>query len=136
MQRPFRVGRNCPAWCTKCKSETEHVIVAMVEQLPKRVECCSCGSQHNYRLPPGSAKQGPRRRSAGRSREVGASSWRAQVQDQEQAPRNYKISATFEEGDFLDHPRFGEGVVQKVVPGGKIEVLFEGGMHLLVHERN
>ena len=56
MNRAFRVGHNCQAWCTKCKSETEHVIVAMVDAIPKRVECCGCSTQHNYRLPPGTGK--------------------------------------------------------------------------------
>ena len=30
MQRPYRVGSSCEAWCTKCKVEGEHTIIAMV----------------------------------------------------------------------------------------------------------
>ncbi len=136
MNRAFRVGHNCQAWCTKCKSETEHVIVAMVDAIPKRVECCGCSTQHNYRLPPGTGKAAaPRKKTATRTRKPRARNWLVQVAEAQGLRRSYAISASFQEGDFLEHPRFGPGIVSKVVPGGKIEVLFEKGLSLLVHER-
>ena len=136
MNRAFRVGHNCQAWCTKCKSETEHVIVAIVDAIPKRVECCGCSSQHDYRLPPGTQKaKAPRKKAATRTRKPRARSWQVLIAEAQGVPLSYAISASFQEGDYLEHPRFGPGIVHKVVPGGKIEVLFERGLSLLVHER-
>jgi pyruvate/2-oxoglutarate dehydrogenase complex dihydrolipoamide acyltransferase (E2) component len=50
---PYRVGQDVDAWCTKCRLDVTHVIVALASdgETPKRVECTSCGGQHNYRAP-------------------------------------------------------------------------------------
>ena len=50
---PYRVGQDVDAWCTRCRLDTTHVIVALGPDgdAPKRVECTSCGGQHNYRAP-------------------------------------------------------------------------------------
>ena len=137
MNRPFRVGHNCQAWCTKCKGETEHVIVALMDSIPKRVECCSCGGQHNYRMPAGALPPARSRKPAGQTskKKVRGRSWQALMAATEEPSRAYAISASFQEGEYLEHPRFGRGIVQKVIPGGKIQVLFEQGPSLLVHER-
>ncbi|MCB9701806.1 MAG: hypothetical protein H6711_07940 [Myxococcales bacterium] len=54
---PYQVGQDIDAWCTRCRLDTTHVIVAMASDgtKPKRVECTSCHGQHNYR-PPKTAK--------------------------------------------------------------------------------
>lgn len=66
---PLRVGQDIDAWCTKCRLDSTHVIVAMGPDgvKPKRVECTSCNGQHNYR-PPKTAK--PQRSGAGTSERV------------------------------------------------------------------
>ncbi len=40
-------------------------------------------------------------------------------------PRPYAISGLFEAGEALEHPKFGLGFVQKVIPPNKIEVMFD-----------
>lgn len=49
----FKVGADIDAFCTKCKLDTIHVVVAMKpsNDTPKRVECKSCHSQHMYHAP-------------------------------------------------------------------------------------
>ncbi|MEZ4453811.1 MAG: hypothetical protein R3B09_30425 [Nannocystaceae bacterium] len=66
---PLRVGQDIDAWCTKCRLDTTHVVVAMGPDgiKPKRVECTSCNGQHNYR-PPKTAK--PQQRGAAVSERV------------------------------------------------------------------
>src|SRR5262245_50889151 len=44
-------GSEIDAWCTRCKMDLGHRIIAMVADRPKRVICQTCGSQHNYRAP-------------------------------------------------------------------------------------
>lgn len=62
MNRPLAVGRNCDAWCTRCKMDLAHTIVAMVGGTPVQVKCNTCDGIHKYRAPktqteaPGSLK--------------------------------------------------------------------------------
>ncbi len=49
--------------------------------------------------------------------------------------RAYSIFDSFEPGDQISHPNLGTGVVQGVMGRGKISVLFEEDMKLLIHER-
>ena len=50
---PIQVGKDIDAWCTRCRLDTTHIIVSLKADglSPKRVECTSCGGQHNYRAP-------------------------------------------------------------------------------------
>lgn len=49
----FKVGEDIDAWCTKCREDTIHVVVALKpgNAGPKRVECKSCHGQHMYHAP-------------------------------------------------------------------------------------
>lgn len=49
----FKVGGDIDAYCTKCRLDTIHVVVALKpgNEGPKRVECKSCGGQHMYHAP-------------------------------------------------------------------------------------
>ena len=49
--KKLTAGSEIDAWCTKCRMDLGHRIVAMVKDQPKRVVCQTCGSQHNYRAP-------------------------------------------------------------------------------------
>ena len=49
--KPLTAGGEIDAWCTKCRMDLGHRIVALVHGVPKRVVCLTCGSQHNYRAP-------------------------------------------------------------------------------------
>jgi hypothetical protein len=43
------VGRDCDAWCAKCKRETTHTIAAMVGIEVVKVHCKTCGADHKYK---------------------------------------------------------------------------------------
>lgn len=49
----FKVGEDIDAWCTKCRTDTLHVVVALKAGVPepKRVECKECHGQHMYHAP-------------------------------------------------------------------------------------
>jgi hypothetical protein len=49
----MKVGEDIDAWCTKCRTDTLHVVVALKPGTtePKRVECKECHGQHNYHAP-------------------------------------------------------------------------------------
>ena len=136
MQRPYRVGRSCEAWCTQCKSEAGHTIIAMVDGLPKRVECDSCHGQHNYRLAPVQLR--PAKIKGSRSRRINRKNapWETLFStDDSPEARLYSMTERFEADEVVEHESFGIGIVQQVQPGNKIEVLFKSGKKLLVHGR-
>jgi len=45
----------------------------------------------------------------------------------------YSIYETFVEGERVAHKKFGEGLVMRIVAGGKVEVAFAEGLKLLLH---
>ena len=45
-------GKETDAKCTKCKRVTGHTIVIMKDEIPGRVKCNTCGSEHKYKAPP------------------------------------------------------------------------------------
>jgi hypothetical protein len=49
----MKVGEDIEAWCTKCRTDTLHVVVALKpgNTEAKRVECKECHGQHNYHAP-------------------------------------------------------------------------------------
>ena len=55
--------------------------------------------------------------------------------DPSRPPKSYAITESYEPGDTVVHPKFGNGVVQAKPGPGKISVLFGDDSKLLVHER-
>lgn len=46
-----KTGGEIDAYCTKCRLDLTHRIIAMVGDSVKKVECKTCGSHHLYRRP-------------------------------------------------------------------------------------
>ena len=45
--------------------------------------------------------------------------------------RPYAMNETFAVGDVVDHPKFGNGVVQEIFPPDKMQILFRDGAKML-----
>jgi len=109
--RGFTVGGETESFCGRCKEMTMHVIIAMVDGKPKRVECLSCHSTHNYVW----------KRDAGVSAPRGGAKVRKTVSRRE-PPRqlsaenavDYRPNGRYEVDMVLRHKQFGLGIVTKV----------------------
>lgn len=138
MTNNHSAGGQIEAWCTKCKLELEHTIIAMVDDLPKKVKCNTCNGQHNYRTAPsektrtGSKTTVRKRRAKGPTYEEHIS--RLTGGDPSRA-KPYASSGHFEEDEVIDHPRFGLGVVLSTIKTNKMEILFKDGPKLLIHNQ-
>ncbi len=128
-------GSDVAALCSKC-GDVWHVVVAMVGTQIAKVQCKECGAYHRYRSPDGKAAAKKKTASPAKPREP-----KAVVEKHEapavaaaldRPPRAYKVSETFEVGDRVDHPTFGQGVVE-IVDGPKITVFFAVGRKVMVH---
>ena len=133
MTNNYSVGGEVVAWCTKCKLELAHTIVAMVENLPKRVECNTCHGKHNYKLKPATRRTTTKKTTRKRITPEGTYT-ECLERLTGGAPYNtinYKISDNFEKDNIIEHSKFGTGIVLAVLQPKKIEVLFKEGSKLL-----
>ncbi len=135
---PPKVGGDALAYCTRCKMELAHVIIAMMSGRPIKVICKTCKSEHRYK---GSATstRGSRAAAGLRKPSVPRVTVRAsEYFDQKLAEMKgvsmtpYKTQSLFAKGSVIQHPQFGIGIVEEV-RSGKISVLFREGEKVLVH---
>ena len=144
------VGDEIESICTRCKEETIHRLVAMMEGTPHLVLCTRCWCQHRYR-PVGGAKAKRKSRSTrlmGKARlntkMVRSSQSKELLQEWEYHMENagnlqaesYNQSGSYEVGQGVEHPIYGLGFVRKVIGGTKIEVIFQLEVKVLVMNRN
>jgi hypothetical protein len=156
-----RVGSEVDAWCTKCRMDLMHRVVAVLEAKPKRVECKTCNSQHNYRKPKGAVEPVPKGTKVKRSRDEEPSStrspaaaaprkakrmtkgetelltqWEARVPGKPPASfLRYSVQRAFGENQLVEHAKFGQGFVAQVLEDNKINVVFRDGQRVLAHGR-
>ncbi len=145
--KPLSAGSEIDAWCTKCKMDLGHRIIAMVGGQPKRVICQTCGSQHNYRAP----KSGPtavRRRDNGGAKTSSTprvtnkakaeaerlNEWESRIAGQRvDAFTRYSMDQRFSVDQLVLHSKFGEGYVLDVLEDGKVAIMFRDGPRTLAH---
>lgn len=133
-----KVGGEVEAWCTTCKIMKNHVVVAMAEAKPAKVECLGCGKQHVYRAhPPGTAKpKAPRVRATVPPPAPPVDDLEQKLAQGESSASTYSAKESYEVGAFVRHPAFGVGMVVGVPAAQKMEVAFHTGRKLLVHQRS
>jgi hypothetical protein len=151
MSRRLAPAAEVDSYCTKCKLDLGHRIIAMVGDVIRQVECLTCHSHHLYRQPrsaPRGAPAGtPMRKRAdgpGRAAQKPAQSARStELRRWEQAVMGrapgefvaYAMGLALTEGQLVRHPKFGDGVVIEVLDLGKVSILFETGSRMLAHNR-
>ena len=141
LYRKPRVGQEIAAYCGKCKDERSHTVAAMDGDTVKRVTCSSCGGTHNYKIAPaagakkpadptadGEARPAKKRASSRRSKEGDVFSI-----DPKRPVKPYDMNNSFSAGDVINHSKFGLGAVETAFPPNKIEVRFQEGKKLLLH---
>jgi hypothetical protein len=114
-----------------------------------RVMCRTCRKERGYRMPKGAKEPGAAdgvKPAALRSGTVKEEKKKAEVQAVSDAwakklstaktvaVRNYAASQTFRPGERIQHVKFGEGYVEKLVHPNKIEVLFQDDVRMLIHK--
>jgi hypothetical protein len=144
-------GAEIDSYCTKCKLDLNHRIIAMDGEKPKRVECLTCRGHHNYRMPKALRAK---KKAAPRKRATGATSARARANAEAKLAverkeawetaiagrattdfTRYTLKIMAEVGLLVHHKKFGDGVIADVLEDGKCQVLFENGAKTLVYGR-
>ncbi len=139
----YKAGQEVDAYCTKCKMDLLHRIVAVYENKPVNVECRTCKSTHRYRAPKSAPAAVSNRASSASSTTSTPSAPRARKPIPEDhvalvPPTGarihpYRMTARFMKDQWISHKNFGVGVVTCELGPEKIEVRFDGGTRVLVH---
>jgi hypothetical protein len=147
--KPIGPGSEVDAFCTRCKLDLMHKIVAMEGGKIARVECISCKGQHTYRRPKSAepaerasksrsprSTPAPRSSSGPRGAQLLRKRWEEAILGRSPTDFSaYRIDQQFQEGQLVRHSKFGEGVVARIIDAGKVEILFEAGAKTLAQGR-
>ena len=118
-------GENVSAYCSKCKSDCDHVIVVMSSdgETIEKVKCRTCGGAHKYRTSAGikAGKITKKKEDAVKTAEL---LWETCLAEARGKERVYEMSAKYRVGDVVLHNTFGKGVVRKLY-FNKCHVLFK-----------
>ena len=138
------VGADVEALCSKC-GDVWHVVVAKVGEQIVKVQCKQCGGYHRYKSPHGqptakrqpslSNPRPPRSSSASAKAPVERFEKPAVAADLTKPVRSYRASDKFEVAERVEHPSFGQGVVEVSEPG-KVTVFFATGRRVLVQSKD
>jgi hypothetical protein len=134
----YTTGGYIESWCTKCELELGHTIIAMVDNLPKRVKCNTCGGEHNYRTKPSeksrTKSKSPSRKA--RAQEINYNEHISRLTDSDFSnAKKYSTNGNFEKDEIIDHSQFGIGIVLSIIQINKIKILFKDGPKLLIQNR-
>jgi hypothetical protein len=143
------VGHEIDSNCPRCKEETIHRVVAMVDGKVHKVICTRCSGQHRYRPSLAAMRKKiplPSKRQATVLKKVGAAKrpkpdeplvdWQNRKEAAgELDPPRYDMSISYQENQAIDHPSFGLGFVRRVLGASKIEVVFAYQVKTLVMNR-
>lgn len=150
---PLDVGEDVDSFCRKCELTLAHIVLARDEKRVLRVECKTCRNQHAHRAAPGATKTKVKAKAkATGTKTAGTKTTRARATSGARQAANlyqqvlegrdparaasYRISAEFDVGEMIAHPNFGTGVITKQLADQKIEVAFESGTKVLIHQRS
>jgi hypothetical protein len=129
------VGADIESLCSKC-GDVWHVVVAKDGDKIVKVLCKQCGAQHRHRSPHGAtaaAKLPSNKRPPKEPRATVSERFEkpAVAADLSKPSTPYRASATYAVGDRVDHPSFGQGIIELSEPG-KVTVFFGSGRRVLV----
>lgn len=140
-------GDDVEAWCTRCRMNLNHRVIAVVGSNIQRVHCLTCGGDHKYYPPKGLKSEksershvkiarspeksaGPTRTSAARA----AGEWQTIMRHMppDHVPRPYRVSESYAPAEFIEHPVFGIGRVLEIAGAERIQVIFKDGRKILI----
>jgi hypothetical protein len=134
------VGADVEALCSKC-GDVWHVVVAKVGAQIVKVQCKQCGGYHRYKSPHGATKEAkmpsatrPPKEPRAPKEPVERFEKPAVAADLSRPVKPYRASEKFAVGDRVEHPSFGQGVVEISEPG-KVTVFFASGRRVLVQSK-
>ncbi len=146
----FEPGDDVEAWCTRCRMNLNHRVIAVVRGAVQKVHCLTCGGDHKYYPPkknpaekkqerePSPSKPAARdRKKPDRAAAKAESEWSTFMKeiDADTKTRPYRVSEAYGRAEYIEHPTFGIGRVLDIVGVEKVEVIFKEGRKILICNR-
>jgi hypothetical protein len=129
MLEKYSAGENIASYCTKCKLNLDHAIVAMTGETIAKVKCKTCNSVHKFRNPADPPKvRTPRVKKD--SADAASATWEAGMSVAKGKEHIYRMDAKYRIGDVVAHHTFGKGIVRKLY-SNKCDVLFKDKERLM-----
>lgn len=134
-----KVAEEIISYCTKCRIDLAHTVMAMQGDRVIRVICKTCRGEHAYRSPKGitDPSMNPvkvKKESVAKTVVSMAEEWEKRMAEHRNTPvKDYSVKTGFKTGDRIEHPTFGTGLVEKTFHPNKIEVIFKTEIKLLIH---
>ncbi|MBU0729480.1 MAG: hypothetical protein KKE17_07465 [Proteobacteria bacterium] len=137
----INAGEEIDSGCLKCKTLTNHTIIAKVEEKIIKVQCNVCGGRHNYRpaepattkkksdSAKGPASKTPTSRSIKTANDNYSKILKGRSIDQ---AIPYTMTSLFDTNDLVNHPTFGLGIVTATISPNKIELTFNEGPKIFI----
>lgn len=142
----YSVGKEVLSYCGKCKLTLAHIIASM--KGPNEVDkviCKTCKGTHTFKDPSQTTKAKPTisriARTKGKSGSSRKSSephsvvWERSVGASGANAQDYSIKTQFKAGDLINHPTFGQGIVERSIDANKIQVMFRDDSKVLLHNK-
>lgn len=132
------VGNEILAYCTSCKMDLNHVIVAMKGDRVAKTQCLTCKKEHAFKAPKGATEPKAKKKKKSDSDAPSATSIEAEWQKlmaahAEHPIKSYSTKGQFLLGDKIAHPSFGDGIVGRLIYPNKLEVIFRTDVKILIH---
>jgi hypothetical protein len=130
MPEQYAAGGTIVSYCTKCKLNLDHSIVAMVGEAVGKVNCKTCGSTHKFRDPSAPKPRTARAKAADALTPSRTVNWEAGIAGAKGRERAYSMAGKYRVGEVIVHDRFGKGIVLKLYMN-KCDVLFQDKERLM-----
>ncbi|HET6583604.1 MAG TPA: hypothetical protein VFG69_09155 [Nannocystaceae bacterium] len=136
------VGKDIASICGKC-GDVWHVIVAVdASHRVTKVQCKMCSGYHRYKRSPSDPAPESKRKVESKAAKAKKT---ARATPHHNSPtiepnlalpvRDYSMRETYQTGERIEHPKFGQGVVESFPTPDKMNVFFEDGRRTLAQGR-
>jgi hypothetical protein len=129
MLEKFKAGENIASYCTKCKLNLDHAIVAVTGETIVKVKCKTCGSAHKFRDPADVKKPRIAKKKVDAVK-TAETLWETSLSETKGKERVYDMSGKYRIGDIVLHNTFGKGIVRKLYLN-KCDMLFKDKERLM-----
>jgi hypothetical protein len=129
MLEKLAAGAKITSYCTKCRLNLDHTIVAMDGEVIVKVKCNTCGGSHKFRDPADVKKPRAPRKTVDAAK-TAETLWETCLAEAKGKERVYDMAGKYRVGDIVVHNTFGKGVVRKVY-FNKCDMLFRDRERLM-----